>query len=247
MRHKNKYHDRSERFFEIDFLRGAAIILMVLYHLAFDLYLFGYNISLIGSGYVKAVGAIAGILFVFLVGFSLNISFSKSQSFDKYLKRGLFIFGLGLLITLATYLVYRDQYILFGVLHLIGISIVLAYFFRKLGNWNYLIGLIFISLGLFLKHKIFTFSSLLIFGFMPYGFNSLDYYPLLPWFGVVLIGLALGGNLYPKGKRSELVNAFRKIQPNILTKTMIFLGRNSLIIYLIHQPILFAILKLIGA
>ncbi|MCX7730858.1 MAG: DUF1624 domain-containing protein, partial [Candidatus Caldatribacterium sp.] len=117
---------RKERFVEIDALRGCAIVMMLLYHILFDLFFFGdlkVNLfSLFWQGYV-IVGA---SLFIGLAGISLTLRYSREKEkgnttpFPQYLKRGFLLLAYGMVITLVTYLAFPKAYIRFGVLHCIG-------------------------------------------------------------------------------------------------------------------------------
>ena len=100
-------------------------------------------------------------------------------------------------------------------------------------------GLIFIIRGFFLQKELFNFPWLLWLGLKPIGFATYDYFPIFPYFGLVLIGIGLGKTLYNKKKRNfKLINLEKKQ----VIKQFCFLGRHSLIIYLIHIPILLIIL-----
>ena len=155
----------QQRFWEIDFLRGIAIIMMVLYHLLYNLYYFAhYNIN-VYSGFWMYFARTTATTFIFLVGVSLSVSFSRTKKihqdrnklFMKYFRRGLKVFSWGLIITLVTWIFLREGFVIFGILHLIGISIILAYPFLKLRYWNLLIGLFCIFLGAYLKGFVFNF------------------------------------------------------------------------------------------
>ena len=118
--------ERLSRFWEVDALRGLAIIGMIVYHLIWDLDFFGYNVSVSGLDVFQKV--VAGT-FILLVGVSLALSYArKARSWDYYFKRGLMVFGWGMVITVVTKLVLEGSYVRFGVLHLIGVSIALGYF-----------------------------------------------------------------------------------------------------------------------
>ena len=240
----------KKRFWEIDFLRGLVIIMMITYHLFYDLDFFNvYNIY-IGSGFWWYFARIIAAMFICLVGISLTLSYSrariqnpKSHLYPRYLRRGLKIFSWGLIITLMTWIFLKEGFVMFGVLHLIGISIILAYPFLKLRSWNLLIGITFIYLGMYLKNFTFGFSWLIWLGLMPDNFYTVDYFPIFPWFGVILIGLFLGNLLYPSYTRK--FNLF-DISNFSFIRLFCFLGRHSLFIYLIHQPILIILLCLLG-
>ncbi len=235
----------AHRFWEIDFFRGLAIIMMIVFHSLYDINYFGvYNIPLF-SGFWLYFARITAGTFIFLFGISMTISYSRAKSTLtqnqlrlKFMKRGLKIFILGLLITLMTYLFLKGGFIWFGILHFIGISVFLAYPLLKYRISNLLLGLVFIVLGFFLAGLVFDFPWLLWLGLRPASFYTLDYFPLFPWLGLALIGVFFGNVLYKNNKRQFKV-------PNIPNRNPIcFLGRHSLIIYLLHQPILIAFLYL---
>jgi len=230
------------RFWEIDFLRGIALLMMIIYHLFYDVVFFGnYNFNL-HSGILLLIARSSAAIFIFLVGVSLTISYSKarqSQNFLKYLKRGLRIFSWGLLITLATWFFLKRGVIVFGVLHFIGIAIILAYPFVKFRARNILIGIVAIFLGFYISAFNFDFPWLLWIGIAPSNFYTFDYFPILPWFGVVLIGIFVGNMVYPNAKRGFNIPEVSKSR---IIKSFCFLGRHSLFIYLIHQPVIITLL-----
>lgn len=229
------------RFWEIDTLRGIAILMMITFHILFDLNFFGiYSLNL-QSGFWWLFARITASVFIMLVGISLTISYSRISKapFKKYLKRGLMIFSWGLLITIATRLFLRDGFIIFGILHFIGTAIILAYPFIKLRKENLAAGIVIILLGSYLSSFTFDFPYLLWLGLIPDNFYTIDYLPIIPWFGLVLIGIFIGNTIYPKARRSFRLPDLSGL---IIIKIISFLGRHSLFIYLLHQPVIIAIL-----
>jgi uncharacterized membrane protein len=177
-----------------------------------------------------------------LVGISLSLSYSRVQKLQtkkelqlKYIKRGLKIFGLGLVITLVTWIYLDEGFIVFGILHCIGISIILAIPFLRFRYLNLSLGFILILLGAILKNLTFDFNWLVWLGFVPSSFYTIDYFPLLPWFGVVLVGIFIGNSLYPNFKRKF---SLRNLDSFKVIRFFCLLGRHSLIIYFVHQPIM---------
>lgn len=241
--------NKIKRFWEIDSLRGLAITLMIIFHILYDLNYFGiYKIELY-SGLFLILAYTIGTTFLLLVGISLTLSYNKAsknltkkQLHLKFLKRGLKIFGLGIIITIATWLYLREGFIIFGVLHCIGISIILAYPFIKRRYINFIVGTIFILLGIVIRTLTFDFQWLIWLGFKPTNFYTVDYYPLLPWLGVVLIGISLGNTIYPNYRRSFQI---KDLSGLIVIRFLTYIGRNSLIIYFLHQPILIAAIHLL--
>jgi len=228
----------TARFWEIDFARGLAVIGMIIFHALWQLNYFGYTTLSLYSGWLGLFQKIIAITFLLLVGISLTLSVNRRDDHNLwFVKRGLFIFGLGILITAFTFLFFKEGLIFFGVLHLIGASIILAIPFAKHIYANILTGLAVIAAGIYLQTLTFDFPYFLWLGFF-YPVTTFDYYPLLPWFGVILIGIAFGNVLYKNGERIiELKDC-----DNIISK----LGKYSLLIYFIHQPILFGLLMLLS-
>ena len=230
-----------QRFWQVDASRGLALIFMLVSNFVTDLQYFkGY--SSFGNVWF-AFAQLTAFMFIFLVGFSLVLSYNRAAkenkaNFVKYLKRGLWIFGLGLLITFVSYLFIGADYIRWGVLHLIGVSIILAYPFLKAKPvWPAVMGLLFIVAGWIAGQVTLTTNWLLPVGFTTTSFSSVDYFPLLPWFGVALLGICFAKACYSN------INNLQTSKPKF--KPLCWLGRHSLLIYLLHQPIFLALLLLI--
>ena len=240
----------EERFWEIDLLRGVAILMMIGYHVPYDLDYFGAYTVDVQSGFWLYYARATATIFLLLVGISLTLSFSRAtriektakKLYPKYLNRGLRIFSWGLVITVTTWIILREGFVVFGILHLIGISIILAYPVLKVRYGNLVLGIMFIALGMFIKKVTVGFSWLLWLGLTPARFYSVDYFPLVPWFGVVLIGVFLGNSLYPQYTRSFELYDLSKFA---VIRFLCLLGRHSLLIYLVHQPVLITVLYLL--
>jgi uncharacterized membrane protein len=237
------------RFWELDMLRGLAVVMMVLYHLLFDLsYLGGYDIDVSGGFWLHFAQATASI-FIVLAGISMAISRSRAEEMGqsqipKMIRRSLLIFSLGMVITLVTYILFRDEFIIFGILHFLGISIVLAYPLLKMRFLNLIAGSCITFAGLYMQGLSVPFHWLIWLGLAPDDFYTLDYFPLIPWLGIVLIGVFLGNSLYGGQSCRECIPDLSACQPILFLSA---LGRNSLLIYLIHQPLLIMALIITGA
>lgn len=232
-----------DRLWEVDSARGIAIIMMMISNLLFDLYLFdGYQEFY--SGFWLYFARITAALFILLAGVSITLSYSrvrekpKGSIIRKYLKRGGKIFGIGILITFATWLVVGNQLVLFGILHLIGLGIILSYPFLRLRFLNLVLGVVIILVGFLIENISVSYPWLLWLGIKYQGYLGVDYVPLLPWLGIFLIGIFLGNTLFPGGKRKF----FHKDSNLFLTRFLSRMGRNSLIIYLVHQPVFVSII-----
>lgn len=234
----------TSRFYEIDLFRGIAILMMVIFHTLFDLSYFGIWPVVVSSGFWRYFAFSTASLFLLIVGVSFSISYAHAfprlttkQLYLKFLYRGAGIFALGLLVTLGTWLYLGEGFIVFGILHLIGVSVILAPLFYRFGKFNVVIGIACILTGFVVTNLTGPFW-LLPLGMAPAGFWSVDYTPLFPWFGVVLIGIGAGSLLYPSGKRGFSLPRI----PERLETSITFPGKHSLIIYLVHQPVIILIL-----
>ena len=222
--------------------------MMVVFHIAFDLYFLGIAPIPANQGPWRLLAFSTATLFLLLVGISLSISsvyagrkLTHREFMLKYLGRGAFIFSLGLLITAVTWFFIPGGFIRFGILHLIGIAVMASPLYIRYTWPNLIAGAIIIALGSVVA-GISGSSWLLWAGIHPPNFASIDYTPLLPWIGVVLIGVFVGKILYPQGMRRP---GFSVKVPSL--RLLEYFGRHSLAIYLIHQPVIIGLIFLISS
>ena len=248
--------DKKNRAFELDLLRGIALIMMMFMHFSWDVrYEFGVDVFSYLSSYWFWV-IVHPIILVLFVGVSgICCSFSRNN-----FKRGLKLLAVALAFTvvtsLITYFMHIYCLILFNVLHVLSISMLvyalITFIAGKTKMSDKALTLVIGMFGIYiivLKGNLFYYDGvsnnpiLLMLGVeLKDGISMADYMPLIPWMGVFLTGAALGRFIYPE-KKTVFPNAgdrFRKIISPIE-----FLGRHSLIIYLTHQPIMYFILFII--
>jgi uncharacterized membrane protein len=239
-----------ERVWEIDFLRGVAILLVIGYHLLYDLGEFvgagrflGFTTDLSTVAWTVAQHFFAG-LFVLLSGVSCTLSRSN-------VRRGLRLLAVALALTVATYLIAvwlhlfdPSDTIFFGILHCLAVSMLLyGAAFEKIGAAVCAAaGAIVLALTAALPAlkavPALRTDLLLPLGLHSPGFSSLDYFPLIPWLGVFLAGAALGKSVYAS-KRSLL-----PWSPPVTFVNAA--GRHSLLIYIVHQPVIMGVLYILG-
>lgn len=225
----------SKRFDILDAWRSLAIVLMLIYHFLYDLALFEViTWEQMFSTPLNIMQKFICCSFIFLAGASAR--FSRNN-----LRHGLIVIAAGILVAIGG--LVGGQVIRFGVLQLLGWSMVIYHFAgRFLQKLPGTIVALCSSALYFLTDwwtEVLRVGAKWLYplGFMFPGFSSADYFPLLPWFFLFLIGTAFGGWCLARRENRILTAPL----PGALT----FLGRHSLIVYLIHQPILFGISFLI--
>jgi len=233
------------RFIELDILRGVAIGLMIFLHLLWDLDYFGL-VPL--NHQIYQLNVVVPITFFLLVGICLTVGKNKNvnktpleqKNYNKHLiMRGVKIFGLGVAITIVTIIFMPDRPIIFGVLHFIGLSIILSVPFLKLKYYNLLFAFLIIFVGILIGQYPIENPTVfhLVLGFHQANIwnYTIDYFPLIPWFGVTLLGLVLGNVLYKENKRMFNIPDLSKYRS---FTALSWIGKHSLFIYLFHQPVI---------
>ena len=258
MKQQMKEKAKKERLYLLDTIRGLAIIGMIFIHVSYDLpAYFGIYPRYMNSFWYEIFGQCVRITFIFLSGYCAMLG-------KKTLKRGLIVSAAGLLVTLVSVIAKVDPPIFFGVLTLIGASMILSVPFKKVINKKNSIPFFIVSLALFIftlhlfngyfglvGHPLFYFPRVLLsvsnpvllyplafLGFPGPEFESSDYFPLIPWFFLFMAGFsfyALAGESLKEKKFMKL-----RIEP------LAFLGKYSLYVYLIHQPVLMGILMMVA-
>ena len=137
----------AERYWEIDLARGIAVVTMIVFHSAFDLNFFGVLPLDVSGGLLRMLAYLTASTFIFLVGVSFTISYARAARrltrrglALKYVRRGLTIFSYGLVITAVTWIFLPSVYVVFGILHFIGVAILLAPLFARFGTTNLIPG-----------------------------------------------------------------------------------------------------------
>ena len=244
------------RFWEIDGLRGLVIITMAIYHLMYDLVAFrAIPFIHLQQGFWKYFQRFTAVTFIMLAGVSVSIvarryvvrNGSDTGLFRKIFLRGLIVFAWGMVLSLGAWTLGRVGmpigFVDFGVLHLIGFSIMVSKPFLRFRWLNLALWALFNVAGSFLQQPTVSTRWLVWLGFVPPLYFPFDFFPLIPWFGVFLLGIFIGNMLYgEQGRRFHLPD----LSPFFPLPILRFLGRHSLVIYLIHQPLLFGILILLG-
>ncbi|MFP3897711.1 MAG: heparan-alpha-glucosaminide N-acetyltransferase [Dehalococcoidia bacterium] len=226
---------RRGRLWEIDHARTIAIVMMITFHALYVPEYLGIadTMTVVRYGFwwwfprVTAAGP-----FIFLAGLSLPISQTRSKTVSSFVLRGVKIFGLGMVITLLTWLVSPQGYVRFGILHFFGIAFMVGHLFLRFRYINLILGLALVGIGVYLDTLSFDFAWLLWLGLKPRGMAMMDYVPLLPWFGFFLLGIFCSKMLYPAGQRRFNIPDFS----DPVTSALTLPGRYPLQIYVAQWP-----------
>lgn len=233
----------------LDEIRGMAVILMVLYHALFDLaniYFLPFAAKIMSA--LLPYDFVLGMIFITVSGISSQ--FSRSN-----IKRGLKLLPIALAITLITYFFMYDMRIMFGILHFLSFAMIYFGLTEKLHNkipafW----GLVFSALmavftwQIYMRKFAFFFTlpaflyetnALFPLGMYSASFYSSDYFPVFPWIFVFLFGTYLGKLM----KTHRLPLFMYKTHSRVLS----YIGKHSLVIYVAHQPIIYAVFWIISA
>ena len=236
-----------ERYHIIDGIRGLTIISMIFYHACWDLvFLAGVNLP----GYMDTQGLIwqrsICCSFIIISGFCAGIS-------NRHFKRGIIVFLAGLLVTLVTVIFMPEDRIVFGILTFLGSSMliigVIGVYLKKVPYfWGLLISIILFLASFhinngylgFFKFKYylpdFLYSNMLttFLGFMRPGFFSTDYFSIIPWFFLFCFGFYISCMMIER----QIIGILKAS----LIKPLEWMGRHSLLIYLMHQPLLYLVM-----
>ena len=223
----------------VDVARGGAILAMVGYHGAFDLVLFGHVDWAVGRDPVwRAFAASIASTFLFLAGVSLALAHRSGIAWMAFARRLAVLGAAAALVSIATTLAMPSGPVYFGILHaiaafsLLGLPFVFASQFLTIAS-AFAVALV--------PHLIHTVPLPLALTY-PLGLAAnmpptFDYEPFFPWFSATLLGISCGRRLHPARQTGHASPALALLAT---------LGRNSLVIYLVHQPVLFAILWLVA-
>jgi uncharacterized membrane protein len=219
----------------VDVARGVAIAAMVVYHTAFDLAGNGLIATDVASEiHWKVFARTIASTFLVLVGIGLVLATRNGLDRRRYLRRLAFVAGGALLVTAATYWFDPRTFVFFGILHLIAVASVLALPFLRAPAWfAALVAAAVIVAPWSLAGPAFDHPWLWWVGLSPVPPTTIDYVPIFPWLGAVLAGVALGRLGLP------YTATLAAIQPrDIVSRTLMLAGRWSLVIYLVHQPLI---------
>ena len=231
-------NEHSGRALWVDVARGGAILAMIVYHFSFDLSFFGFAdwpvaFHPMWRGFAASIAS----SFVFAAGVSLVYAHGEGIRWQAFWRRFAVIAACAGLVTVGT-IATMPEPIWFGILHAIALFSLLALPFLAAPVW------LTLAVALFVLGLPHVFTSAAFDGpwFYPLGLAArppltFDYEPIFPWFGVTLLGVAVG-RLVPRPAPGAS-GYDRAGRPLAFVAAA---GRNSLAIYILHQPVLFSLM-----
>lgn len=229
------------RFAVLDIARGVAIVAMVIYHFCWDLSYFRFIAANVGFdlGWV-IFGRLVLTSFLLLVGIGLVLGHGRAIRWPAFWRREAMVAAAALIITIATWFAFPDSFVYFGVLHAIALTSLLALPFLR-APLALVIGVAatVILLPVLYSDPFFNAPQTSWIGFWVTPPPTNDLVSVFPWFGIVLLGVIAARMILSSGAAARLA----QIRPeNRVARGLARLGRWSLLIYLVHQPILLGIL-----
>ena len=216
---------------------------MIVYHFFWDLGYFNFvEIERITQGFPLLIAQCIGASFLIISGISSGLSKNSNNFISKFFTRLSILVIISSIITFVTFLVDQNSFIFFGILHLLAACSIISLLLIRVRNNNILFFLFVFSI-------ILSFSNL-TYDFPRYiswlGFNkevpiTNDFYPLFPWVSFYLFGLWVCEPLKFYHKKYIENSIIYHYQNSYIYKGLQFLGRNSLPIYILHQPIFFSL------
>jgi uncharacterized membrane protein len=237
----------------VDAARGFAVAMMIAYHFCFDLTFYGWAHwpMLDDARWIAWRSTIVGC-FVFMVGVSLALRDARERErgagwFDRgFVRRWAQIAGAALLVTAGSAALFPKTFIYFGVLHFVAVALWLCRRAPRLGGWAIAAGCVVTVIGLLVSSPAFDPKAIDWIGFAAEKPLTEDYVPLFPWLGVVMVGCGVGALWGRRGFRlSPAAAAAWTAVPAGLRRLAAAMGRWSLAIYLLHQPLMLGILGLV--
>ncbi len=231
-----------QRFDRLDALRAVAIVWMAVFHFCFDLNHFrfitqGFQTDPFWTWQRTCIVS----LFLFCAGFGQAIAMQQGQGWPRFWRRWAQVAACALLVSLGSWVMFRNRFISFGVLHSIALMLIVLRLSAGAGRWLWLMGLVALLLPRFVQDPWFDSRWTNWIGLVTRKPLTEDFVPVLPWLGVVWWGFAAGQWVLVHRRHWVSGTLPAQLQPLAL------LGRWSLSFYMLHQPVFIGLLMLVVA
>ena len=227
----------------LDIARGICVLAMVGYHFCWDLGYFGFiDLRLITQGFGSLIAQLIGLSFITIAGISSRILSLSSSFKQKFLKRFFKLVFISAVISTVTFMLNKNSFIFFGILHFLSVCSLISLILIQFKNNFHLLLVFFGTAIIGMSGMTFDLPAMLCWlGLNKEIPTTNDFYPLIPWITFYFFGFWLGKLISSKfNKKNENVS-MPVHEISIFLKFFEYAGRKALVVYLIHQPILFSL------
>ena len=231
------------RIFLLDIARGVCVLAMIAYHFCWDLGYFGFiDLRTITQGLGLFIAQLIGLSFITIAGISSRILTLSGNFKKKFLKRFFKLIFISAVISVATFMLNENSFIFFGIIHFLSVcSIISLVLIHIKHGFHFLLiffGAAIISTSGITLNLPFFLSWLGLSKEIPV---TSDFYPLFPWITFYFFGFWMGEVIQRKlnKKNDNFSMPFNRV--GIFLKFIEYIGQKALVVYILHQPILFSL------
>ena len=230
----------------IDGLRATAVIAMMVYHFGWDLGEFGFvDRVAVNTGYWKIFAQLVGVSFLMISGLSFWIFVAKGLNLHKFFTRFAILLGAALAVTVGTRIFAGDAFVFFGILHLLAACSIMGLLIFRFPSWSlFCLAISLVLIPQYFASAFYEPRYLSWTGLYNSFTGSVDFYGFMPWSAAYVFGFAFAKLWIGKRKDSlwSSSNVFSESNKNFISQSFFWIGRNSLLVYIIHQPILIGLI-----
>ena len=231
------------RILLLDISRGICVLAMIAYHFSWDLGYFGFvDLREITQGLGLLIAQLIGVSFITISGISSRLLTLSDKFKAKFLKRFFTLVSISITISVVTFILDRNSFIFFGILHFLSVCALFSLLLNKISN-NFLLLFIFFA-SVIISISDIRFNSPFIFSWIGFNKNlpvTNDFYPLFPWITCYFFGFFLGNIIYKNLDKKSKNSCMPQPEINRGLKFLEYVGQKSLVVYILHQPILFSL------
>ena len=233
--------EKKRRYLIIDVVRGLAIIGVVIYHFVWDLRFLQFTGPDATLDFIWLwLARVLQVTFLSLTGVSLVLAHGAGMRWPAFWKRFAIISGAALFVTIGTYIAFQEGFVYFGILHAIALFSLMALPFLRAPLWLVIgVAITFMSVPFIWQNEMFNARALSWIGFWTAPPYTQDLQPIFPGFGYTLAGVAVMRIILLAGWSERLE---RLKHAGRTYKGLVLAGRWSLVIYLVHQPLMLSVL-----
>ena len=231
------------RIFLLDITRGICVLAMITYHFCWDLAYFGFiDPRAITQGFGLFIAQLIGLSFITIAGISSRLLTLSDNFKEKFFKRFFKLAFISVVISIVTFVLNENSFIFFGILHFLSVCSIVSLILIQIKN-NFHLLLIFFGAAIISTSGI-TFNLPFMFSWLGLSKEipiTNDFYPLFPWITFYFFGFWLGEIISKKLRKKNDDFSMPTFQINIFFKFFAYTGQKALVVYILHQPILFSL------